>query len=206
MNWLRWQPTTVPQRRDSVSLAKGWQSERKRDARQADRAAHWHTFSRWKNGDLLLFSGARQPPPPPFNQTYYGRLIPKCEWTILYAAPFLLSVISCCIRWRTTVETNLGFFPPSSRLNMVFFFAINLFPAAHLFFSEILPSCCPRIATTSFLCFSAAFLFHPSPPGPLCSPLLCCRNKDPCDSWHSKAAKYRNVFPPELSYIAMYIL
>lgn len=117
MNWRHWQQTTVFYCTESLPLTKA-EKVRERDVGQADSAAHWHTFSRWKNGDLLLFSLSLSPPPPPppFNQTYYSQL--KCEWTVWYSAQEQLNfswvLFVCRVCWRTTVERNFSFSSSSS--------------------------------------------------------------------------------------------
>lgn len=129
MNWQRWHQTTGC---ELVLLTKGWESERRRDACQADRAAHWHTFSGRKNRDLLLFSHSHWPPSPPFNHTYYDRLISMCEPTILYSDQFLLGFILFLVEF--VLESYSGkwtFSSPHSTLVLIS--SINLLQQ-HIYF------------------------------------------------------------------------
>lgn len=105
--------------------------------------------------------------PPPFNQTYYVQLIPKCERNRFVfcagKAPFLLSVIcrACC---RSTVETNSSF-PSSPHPTCRLSFPINLLQSLrqHIYFhSVITPSKKCNNKLSSLLHFS--FVPPPSIP------------------------------------------
>ena len=93
-----------------------------RDVGQADSAAHWHTFSRWKNGDLLLFSLSLSPP---------HRLI-----RLTTASSFLSVNESFCILRRKSsisLECYLSCMLYEHSGNKFFFFLLLLTrPAAYL--------------------------------------------------------------------------
>lgn len=58
------------------------------------------------------------------------------------------------------------FFPPSSQLNLVFFFAINLFPAAHLFFQRFCHPAVLEVQQQAFFASVLHFCFIPPPQDP----------------------------------------
>ena len=82
-----------------------------RDVGQADRAAHWHTFSRWKNGDLLLFflPLSAHLPHCLIRLTASSFLSVREPFCILRRKSFFSPGCLLVLCWRTIVETHFAF-------------------------------------------------------------------------------------------------